>query len=123
MGKNAVVEPVYNRTKLFVLSVISLVTAGMVFSLRAYVLGDLQKVFFDAKDPIHAAGLVTAIAGVAFLGFAISVLISSPLCDYLGMGRLLSLACLFHIGGNAVIIFANPASSLSTSYWVLWFGM
>lgn len=123
MSKSAVVEPVYNRTKLFVLSVISLVTAGMVFSLRAYVIGDLQRVFFDAKDPIHAAGLVTAIAGVAFLGFAISVLISSPLCDYLGMGRLLSLACLLHIGGNAIIIFTNPASSLTTSYWVLWFGM
>lgn len=123
MGNSTVGEPVYNRTKLFVLSVVSLVTAGMVFSLRAYVLGDLQRVFFDAKDPAHAAGLVTAVAGVAFLGFAISVLISSPLCDYLGMGRLLSLACLFHIGGNLIIIFANPASSLNTSYWVLWFGM
>jgi MFS family permease len=123
LGTKSATEPVYNRTKLFVLSVVSLVTAGMVFSLRAYVLGDLQRVFFDAKDPVHAAGLVTAIAGVAFLGFAISVLISSPLCDYLGMGRLLSLACLLHIGGNLVIILANPASSLSTSYWVLWFGM
>lgn len=123
MGKSSVVEPVYNRTKLFVLSVISLVTAGMVFSLRGYVLGDLQRVFFDAKDPIHAAELVTGIAGVAFLGFAISVLISSPLCDYLGMGRLLSLACILHIAGNLVIIFANPASSLETCRWVLFFGM
>ncbi len=85
-GKASLDGAGYNKTKLFVLSVISLVTAGMVFSLRSSVLLDLQKVFFEPKDPLHAAGLVTAVAGVAFLGFAISVLVASPLCDYLGMG-------------------------------------
>lgn len=123
MGAKSVAEPVYNRTRLFVLSVVSLVTAGMVFSLRASILGDLQRAFFDPKDPVNAAALVTAVAGVAFLGFAISVLVSSPLCDYLGMGRLLALACVLHIGGNLVIIFANPSWSLLACKWVLWGGM
>ena len=56
--ENAPKEAVYNKTKLFVLSVIALVTAGMVFSLRASALGELQQVFFGAKDPAHAAALV-----------------------------------------------------------------
>lgn len=112
----------YNRSKLFILSVISLVTAGMVFSLRANVLGELQAQFFDPVDPMHAAALVAAIGGVASLGFAITCFVASPLCDYLGMGRLLALACILHIGGTVTAIFAD-AISLKYIYWILWGGM
>ncbi len=42
--------------------------------------------------------------GYAFLAFAISVFIGSPLCDFLGMGRLLGLAALLHIGGTVLTI-------------------
>lgn len=121
--KGASTEVTYNKTKLLVLSVIALTTAGMVFSIRTAILLDLQKAFFDPIDPLHAAQLVGAVAGVAFLGFAISVLIASPLCDYLGMGRLLALAAILHIGGTAVIVFAEPISTSFSVYWVLWFGM
>jgi MFS family permease len=116
-------EVVYNKSKLFLLSVIALVTAGMVFSIRAAILFDLQKTFFDPIDPIHAAEMVGAVAGVAFLGFAISVFIGSPLCDYLGMGRLLGLAAVLHVIGTLVVIFAEPISSNLSVYWVLWLGM
>ena len=95
----------YDKTKLFILSVIALVTAGMAFSIRGGITNDLQKVFFDPIDPQNAAARVTAVTGAAFLGFAISVLIGSPLCDVLGMGKLLGLACALFVagvGGTAV---------------------
>ena len=123
MSTSSASAAVYDRRKLFNLSVISLVTAGMVFSLRTSVLLDLQKTFFDPINPLHAAELVTSVAGVAFLGFALSIFIGSPLCDYLGMGRLLGLAAIFHIGGTLVTIFADQLSTPQTVYWVLWGGM
>ena len=113
----------YNKGKLFLLSVVALTTSGMVFSIRTNILEALQKTFFDQLDPFHAAQMVGAVAGVAFLGFAISVFLSSPLCDYLGMGRLLGLASLLHIGGTLVIVFAQPLSERFVAFWVLWFGM
>ena len=49
-------------------------------------------------------------------------LVASPLCDILGMGRLLAIACVLHILGTVVTIFA-PRGSLDAAYWVLWLGM
>lgn len=111
------------RRRLFLISEIALVTAGLVFSLRADVLPDLQKVFLDPIDPAHAAGLIGSIGGVAFLGFAISIFIGSPLCDYLGMGRLLGLSSLLFIVGTLTAIFARPLSHGLPVFWVLWVGM
>ncbi len=113
---------VYDRNKLFILSVIALVTAGMVFSIRASILGDLQKAFFDTTDPVHAATMITAAAGVAFLGFAISIFIGSPLCDALGMGRLLTLSGLFFLIGTLTTLFAGKIAGAVSIYWVLWTG-
>ena len=119
-GRSGVIA--YDRNKLFILSVLALVTAGMAFSIRGSILSDLQKVFFDAVDPVHAAGLITSAAGVAFLGFAISIFIGSPLCDALGMGRLLALAGLLFLVGTLTTLFAAKIASGGSIYWVLWGG-
>src|SRR5436190_13659819 len=87
----------YDKNKLFILSVVALTTAGMVFSIRANILADLQKTFFDTTDPLHTAGLVTAVAGFASIGMAIALLVGSALCDSLGMRSLLAIACVLHI--------------------------
>ncbi|MBI5831913.1 MAG: MFS transporter [Armatimonadetes bacterium] len=100
-----------DKPKLFLLSVIALVTAGMVFSIRGGVLADLQKEFFEPINAVTAATMVTKVAGYAFLGFAVSVLIASPLCDFLGMGRLLTLAGALHILGTLATIFAPHNAS------------
>lgn len=113
---------VYDRQKLFILSVIALVTAGMAFSIRASILGDLSKVFFESADPLHAAGLIAAAAAVNFLGFAVAIFIGSPLCDVLGMGRLLALAGLLFLVGTCTTLFAGSIASIAPIYWVLWTG-
>lgn len=113
----------YEKGKLFVLSVIALVTAGMVFSIRAEIIPELKNTFFMPTNAAHAAELIGSVAGVAFLAFAVSIFIGSPLCDYLGMGRLMALSCLLFIVGSLTTIFAAQLSSTLPVYWVLWFGM
>lgn len=114
----------YNKTELFLVNVIALVTGGMVFSIRADILLDLQTVFFDPVSKLHAAEMIGAAAGAAFLGLAIANFVGGPLCDFIGMGRLLGLAALFQIAGASIIIWAHPISSaIHSIYWSLWLGM
>jgi MFS family permease len=108
----------YNPDRLFLLSCISLVAAAWVFSLRATIMADLGKNFGLTAE------VVGGIAGAAFLGFALSIFIGSPMCDFLGMGRLLGLAALFHVGGVLLTVFTpNLANSLppAQTLWVAQF--
>ena len=112
----------YDRQKLFILSVIALVTAGMTFSLRATILPDLSKAFFEGTDPLQSATLVAGAAAVAFLSFAIAIFVASPLCDFLGMGRLLALSGTLFVVGATITLAAGTLSKYAPIYWVLWTG-
>ncbi|HUE11148.1 MAG TPA: hypothetical protein VMQ54_09435, partial [Steroidobacteraceae bacterium] len=74
----------YNKTRIFLVSVLALVTAGVAASLRADVASDLQKIFFDPIDKAHSAEMIGAVLGVPFLGFAFTIAIGSPLLDFIG---------------------------------------
>jgi hypothetical protein len=100
-----------NKSRLFLLSVIALATTGMMFSIRGGVAAELQRTFFDPIDPVNAAALVTKVIGFEFLGFAVSVLFGSPLCDTLGMGRLLQLSALLFLGGTVATVLAPVTMS------------
>ena len=116
-------QPDYNRTKLFVLSVIALVTAGIAASIRASIGHDLQTIFFDPIDPLNSANMVGAVLGVPFLGFAISIAVGSPLLDTVGMGRVLALSCFCFLAGTLTVIFAADLAGTLPVYRVLWIGM
>ena len=60
----------YDKSKIFLVSVLALFTAGVAASLRADIASDLQRIFFDPIDRAHSAEMTGAILGVAFLGFA-----------------------------------------------------
>lgn len=113
----------YDRSRLFLLSVLALTTTGIVFSIRSSILLDLQHTFFEPYDPLHAAQLATGILGVEFLGFAISIFFGSPLCDFLGMGRLLALSGFLMVASLVVTIEAGSLAHGSSVYTVLWIGM
>ena len=76
----------YNKSRLFLASVIALVTAGMAASLRSNIAGDLQSRFLDPIDKAHSGEMIGNILGVPFLGFAFTIAIGSPLLDIIGMG-------------------------------------
>lgn len=113
----------YNRSKLFWLSVLALVTAGLSFALRASIAGDLQANFFDPINKLKSAEMIGSALSVAFLGFAFSIAIGSPMLDYLGMGRLLALSSLTFISGTLIVMFAGSIASGEAIYRVVWGGM
>jgi len=115
----------YNRPRLFLLSILALVTAGIAASARGLVAGDLRVAFFDPIDPINSSTMIGGALGVAFLGFAFSIAIGSPLLDYLGMGFLLRLSSLCFIGGTATVVLADGVAHTTGIgiYRVIWSGM
>ncbi len=107
----------YNPNRLFLLSCVSLVTAAFVFSIRAAIIPELAEAFGMNNEKING------IAGLAFLGFALTVFIGSPACDWVGMGRLLFIAGALHIAGAGATIFAKELSGGGSVETILSIGM
>jgi len=86
--------------RLFVASCIALVATAMSFAVRGDIMGDFERLFALTKTDVGW------IAGAAFWGFGVSILLGGPLCDLVGMGALLRLAAIGHIGGTIATIAA-----------------
>ncbi len=110
----------YNKPRLFLVSVLALVTAGMSSSLRSNTADDLQRVFLDPIDKAHSAGMVATILGVPFGAFALTIAIGSPLLDAIGMGLLLPLSGILYLTGALLFIFAGSISSGPGVYHVFY---
>lgn len=115
--------PGYNHRKLFLLSVVALITTGIGFSIRGNVASLLQADLFDPIDKLRSAEMVGAALGVVFLGFAFTIAIGSPLLDYIGMGRLLALSSFCLIIGSLIVIFAKELQGSISLFRVVWLGM
>src|SRR5690348_2207797 len=98
-------QPV-NRNQLFVASCLALLVTSLSFGIRAGMLNTLGVQFH-----LDAAQLA-AIAGTAFWGFPLAVIIGGMLVDIIGMKRLLMLAFILHMAGILLTIFA-------TGFWSL----
>ena len=72
----------------------------MSFAIRGDIMGDFERLFALNKTDVGW------IAGAAFWGFGLSILLGGPLCDLLGMGTLLRLAAGGHIIGTIPTIAA-----------------
>jgi fucose permease len=67
--------------------------------------------------------MIGSVLGIASLGFAITIAIGSPLCDFLGMGTLLALSSFCFMSGTLVVDFAGNLAKGEAVYWVLWGGV
>src|SRR5665213_510763 len=112
----------YNRTRLFVVSLLALFTAGAGAALRSDVASDLQRIFFDPIDKAHSAEMIGAVLGVPFLGYAFTIAIGSPLLDAIGMGVLLPMSGVLFIAGTLIILFAGSLAIVTSVYTVIWLG-
>jgi MFS family permease len=110
----------YDKSRIFLVSVMSLVTAGICAALRGLITPELKAAFFDPIDLANSATLVSQSLSVAFLGFAITIAVGSPLLDALGMHRLLPLSSLCAIAGTLEMIFAGKISHGPGVAWVIW---
>jgi MFS family permease len=89
-----------NKQRLFTASCIALIATAMSFAIRGDIMGELQQLF--ALTDTQLGWIGTA----AFWGFGLSILFGGPLCDVLGMGNIMRLAALGHIGGTILTIVA-----------------
>ena len=77
----------YNRSAIFWICVLALVTAALSFSLRSGVAGAIQEGVFNPIDAARSGELVATALGNSFLGFAISLLAIAPFLDVFGAKR------------------------------------
>src|SRR5215207_5193945 len=98
-----------NRNQLFVASCLALLVTSLSFGIRAGILGSLGE-----KFGLNASQLAS-IAGTAFWGFPLAVIIGGFLVDVIGMKRLLVLAFLLHIVGIILTVIAKGYSGLFIS--------
>ena len=98
----------YNRQRLFVASCIALVTTAMAFSIRA----DLLKEFGLEFNISHEQQGFINLMGI--WGFPIAILIMGPLCNIVGMGRLLTLAGIGHLVGTTLTILSPQLGGYPT---------
>jgi len=95
-----------NPRRLFVSSCVALAATAASFSLRGDVMPAWARHFAITQEAVGAVG------SAAFLGFALSVGVGSPLCDIFGMRKLLFLAFGGHTLGTLLTIVAPSYSVL-----------
>ncbi|MGZ5133946.1 MAG: MFS transporter [Flavitalea sp.] len=94
------------RNKLFLASRIALIFTAMTFAFRASLEGVWGTEFNLTKEEIGW------IFSPAFWGFTLAMVFGGPLCDVIGMKRLLGLAFLGHISGAIIYLIAKDAPML-----------
>lgn len=81
----------------------------MSFAIRGDIMGALEVQFSLTKEQLGT------IASTAFWGFTLAMIVGGPLCDVLGMKRLVWFAFAGHLAGIVTTIFAN-------GFWTLFGG-
>lgn len=94
------------RDQLFLASRIALIFTAMTFAFRASLEGVWSETFHLTKEQL---GWIFA---PAFYGFTLAMIFGGPLCDWLGMKRLLVLAFIGHIAGVVIYLTAKDATML-----------
>ncbi len=95
-----------NRNQLFLASRIALIVTAMTFAFRTSLEGVWGQEFNLTKEQVGW------IFSPAFWGFTLAMIFGGPLCDVIGMKRLLGFAFLGHIAGVVVYLVSKDATML-----------
>jgi len=95
-----------NRKQLFLASRIALVVTAMTFAFRASLEGVWSTQFLLSKEQLGW------IFSPAFWGFTLAMIFGGPLCDIIGMKRLLGFAFTGHVAGIVMYLVAKDATML-----------
>lgn len=98
-----------NPKRLFLASCIALIVTAMSFALRGAAMGAWTSEFQLTNEQVGW------ISGAAFWGFTLAMIFGGPLCDTVGMKRILGFAFVGHLAGILLTIFA-------WNYWSLFAG-
>ena len=98
-----------NKGRLFLGSCFALIATAVCFAVIGEIMGPLKARFVLSNLEVGYIG------GAAIWGFTVSIFVLGPLCDALGMRRLLRFALLCHVIGPLLMIFATGAGALIVS--------
>lgn len=113
----------FNRTRLFWLAVLALFTAAASASIRAAIASSLKAEWIDPIAPLQAGELIGSALGSAFLGFAITLFVTSAFLDQIGMKRMLIGCGASFVVGTALIVGAGMVATGMTIYTLVFAGM
>src|ERR1700734_2746761 len=99
-------SPTINRRTLFIASRIALFFIPMTFSFLGSLLGVWGTEFHLTKEQLGW------IFSPAFYGFTLAMIFGGPLCDVLGMKKLLGFAFIGHVAGAVIYLVAKDATML-----------
>lgn len=97
-------DKMVRASRLFWASCIALIVTAMSFAIRGDIMSQLKRQFEFSNEDIGW------INGTAFWGFTLAMIFGGPLCDVVGMGRLLIIAFFAHLLGITMTIFATGFS-------------
>lgn len=112
-----------NHRAIFWISVLALFTAAVANAIRGGASDAMKAELFDPTAAARSGELISSVLSNAFLGFAISLLIISPLLDRIGAKRVILFAAASFIVGPILILLAPSAGSFDAVYWTLNAGM
>jgi Major Facilitator Superfamily len=118
--KEIVSSPSTGNMMLFYASFLTLIAAGIGFSVRGAVLSDWGKQFSFTQSEL---GTIT---GGGLVGFGLTIIVLSFFADLIGYGRLMALAFLLHLSSAIVTFAATPVYGTygkEGAFWCLNIGM
>ncbi|MFH1999543.1 MAG: MFS transporter [Planctomycetota bacterium] len=98
-----------NSSRLFAGSCLALISTSVAFGVVTSLMEDFKSIFILSNEEAGWIG------GATIWGFTISIFIFGPLCDAIGMRRLMRFSLLCHIAGPILMIFAS-------GFWMLFSG-
>jgi MFS family permease len=105
--------PPANHRAIFWISVLALFTAALANAVRAGAAGAMKTSLLDPIDAQHSGEMIGTVLGNSFLGFALSLLVISPLLDRFGAKKvILFAAACFIVGPGLVLASANAGGSV-----------
>lgn len=113
----------YNRRGIFWICVLALFTAALSFSIRTGASGAIKAALLDPAVPAHSGEWIAAALGNSFLGFALSLLVISPLLDLIGAKRVILFASACYIVGPLLILMSPSMGGIDQVYGLLTAGM
>jgi MFS family permease len=120
---NTEIKDGYNRRALFWICVLLVFTAALSFSIRTGASGAIKAALLDGPAPLHSGEMIAAALGNAFLGFALSLLVISPLLDLIGAKRVVLFSSACFVLGPALILLSPSMDGIDAVYGMLTFGM
>lgn len=116
-------EKNHNRKAIFWICVMALFTAALSFSIRTGASGAIKAALLDPAVPQHSGEMIAAALGNSFLGFALSLLVISPLLDVFGAKRVILFASACYIIGPVLILLSPQMDGIDAVYGLLTVGM